>query len=218
MYPYHVPLVWTAFIALFAGLSYRLVSMARLAAREKTVLPTLDAKYGARSILHWVIPFNSRNMRMRPLFTVVSFAFHICLLATPLLLMGHAVLWKTAWGLRWWSLPPVVADATTLVVIAGGVFFLLRRIAAPEVRKVTAVSDFLLVLLVISPFLTGFVARMQWFRSSIPYSTMITIHIVAGALWLAAIPFTRLSHMLWFVFSRAYMGSEFGAIRRARDW
>jgi hypothetical protein len=37
-------------------------------------------------------------------------------------------------------------------------------------------------------------------------------------LLLMVIPFTRLSHMLFFFFSMAYMGSEFGAVRNARDW
>jgi hypothetical protein len=35
---------------------------------------------------------------------------------------------------------------------------------------------------------------------------------------LVAIPFTRLSHMLFSIFTRAYMGSEFGKVRHAQDW
>jgi len=153
---------------------------------------------------------------MHPVMTLVSFAFHLCLLLTPLLVMGHAVLWQESWGISWWSMPTWLADAMTLVVIFGGVFFFLRRLTAPEVRNVSAPSDFLLVLLVIAPFVTGLLAHLQvaW----ISYRTMVTLHIVTGALWLVAIPFTRLSHMLWFVFSRSYMGSEFGAVRNARDW
>ena len=42
------------------------------------------------------------------------------------------------------------------------------------------------------------------------------VHIVTGAAWLMVIPFTRLIHMLWFPFTRAYMGSEFGAVRHSR--
>ena len=41
----------------------------------------------------------------------------------------------------------------------------------------------------------------------------------AGEIYaLLAIPFTRLSHMLFSPFTRAYMGSEFGKVRMARDW
>ena len=209
------PLVWIAFAGFAAGVAYKLVTMASLAKREKIVFPTMSAKYGGRSILHWIIPFASRNTRLRPVFTIVSFAFHISLLVTPLFVMGHAVLWEQSrWNISWWSLPPGLATFMTLVVIVACLFFGIRRLAAPEVRNVSDWKDFALVLLVVSPFLTGFIAHMQW----LPSKVMLTLHIICGALWLLAIPFTRLSHMFWFVFTRAYMGSEFGAVRKARDW
>lgn len=208
------PLVWVAFIVFVGGLALKLITTARLAKKEKTVYPTLSLKYGLRSLWHWAMPFGSHNMRIRPVMTLVSWAFHLCLVVTPLFAMGHAVLWEESWGVRWWSLPPLAADIMTLVVIAGGLFFSIRRLVAPEVRNVTTWKDFLLVFIVVLPFVTGFVAHMQW----LPYEPVIVLHIVSGVLWLVAIPFTWLAHMLWFVFSRAYMGSEFGAVRNARDW
>ncbi len=208
------PLVWIAAIVFIGGSIWRITSLLLLARKDKVVYPTFDLHYGSRSVAHWLVPFATRNMRLRPVFTVVSFAFHICLLVTPLFVMGHAVLWKQSWGIRWWSLPPVVADVMTLVVIFGCVFFLVRRLVAPEVRNVTTWSDPVIVLIVMAPFVTGFLAHHQ----VLAYQTMVTVHIVTGALWLIAIPFTRLSHMLWFLLTRAYMGSEFGAVRHARDW
>jgi nitrate reductase gamma subunit len=214
MESYWVPFVWLAFLALLGGTAYKIVTMGMLANKEKTVFPTMDAKHGARSIVHWLLPFGARNMRLRPVFTVVSFAFHACLLLTPLFVMGHAVLWQQSWGVSWWSLPPLAADLMSLVVVAGGLFFILRRISAPQVRYVTTWADYAIVILVISPFLTGFVAHQGW----LPPALATALHIGSGVAWLIAIPFTRLAHMFWFVFSRAYMGSEFGAVRNARDW
>lgn len=208
------PLVWIAFLVFVGGSLYKLYSTAAMARKEKTVLPTMSLKFGLRSIFHWVVPFNSRNMRIHPVMTVVTFAFHICLLLTPLFVMGHVESWRESWGVSWWSLPAGVADVMTLVVVCGGIFFALRRIAAPEVRNVTALSDWVLLVIVVAPFLTGFLAHRQVFS----YTTMVTLHIISGALWLMVIPFTRLFHMFWFVFSRAFMGSEFGAVRNARDW
>ncbi|MFH1132415.1 MAG: nitrate reductase [Pseudomonadota bacterium] len=208
------PLVWVAFIGFTGGALYKIVSMALLAKKEKVVFPTLSCKFGLRSVIRWIIPFSSRNMRMHPVMTIVSFAFHFCLVVTPLFVMGHAVLWQESWGVSWWSLPAWVADTMTLVVVFACLFFFLRRVAAPEVRNVTAFSDFSLLLLVVAPFLTGFLAHQQM----LPYEQMLILHIVSGVVWLIAIPFTRLSHMLWFAISRSYMGSEFGAVRNARDW
>ena len=111
------PLVWIAFIIFFCGCAYRIVSMIQGAKKEKVILPTMDAKFGIRSIAHWVVPFANRSTRLHPTFTIVSFAFHICLLLTPLFVMGHAVLWEESWGFRWWSLPSGLANAMTVVVI-----------------------------------------------------------------------------------------------------
>ena len=208
------PVVWLAFGVFVVGALFRLISMGRLASKEKTVWPTMDLHFGLRSLRHWVIPLRSHNTKQRPLYTLLSFAFHACLLLTPLLVMGHAVLWHDSFGISWWSLPPLAADLMTLVVIfACGAFFL-RRIALKEVRNVTTWSDFALLLIVVAPFVTGFVAHHQL----LPYRETIILHIFTGALWLIAIPFTRLAHMIWFAFTRAYMGSEFGSVRNARDW
>jgi len=208
------PLVWIAFAVFIGGGLLRLVMMGLLAKQEKVVFPMYNIKHGGRSLLHWVIPFAATNMRKHPAMTAVSFAFHVCLLATPLLVMGHAVLWQESWGISWWSLPPLIADLMTLVVIGGCLFFFARRVSAPEVRNVTYTSDYLILLLVISPFLTGFIAHKQW----LPGEAMVGLHITCGALWLMLIPFTRLSHALWFVFTRAWMGSDFGNVRNAKDW
>jgi nitrate reductase gamma subunit len=208
------PLVWIAFIGFFVGVGYKVVTMARLAVKDKVVLPTMNAKYGLRSLLHWIIPFAGRKTRLHPGYTIISYAFHICVLVTPLFLMGHAVMWERAWGIRWWSLPEGVADLMTLVVIFACLFFIIRRLIRPEVRNVSYPSDFLLAVVVMAPFVTGFIAHQQW----LPYQPMIIIHIISGALALLLIPWTRLVHMIWFAFTRAYMGSEFGAVRHSRDW
>jgi nitrate reductase gamma subunit len=107
-----------------------------------------------------------------------------------------------------------VADAMTLVVMGACLFFIVRRLLRPEVRNVSYPSDFLLALVVFLPFASGFVAHHQW----LDYETTLVVHALSGALMLLLIPWTRLVHLLWFAFTRAFMGSEFGAVRHARDW
>jgi nitrate reductase gamma subunit len=208
------PLAWASLLLFVVGSLYRILSMLQDAKKDKVVYPYMSLKHSLRSIAHWVVPFGSRNMRMRPVMTVVSFVFHICLVLLPLFLLAHAVLWYESWTVQWWSLPESVADVMTVLVILSCVFFGVRRITQPEVRNVTSASDFLLLGLVLLPFLTGFLAYHQWGA----YRPMLIAHILAGEIMLVAIPFTRLSHMLFFPFTRAYMGSEFGNVRNARDW
>lgn len=209
------PLVWIAFLLFFGGCLYRLVRLLRLVrAKEPFIFNYMSLHYSLRSILHWIVPFGTANWRRHPVLTVATFAFHICLLLVPLFLMAHVILIEEAWGVGWPTLPDALADALTLVVVAGAVFFLVRRLTRPEVRFVTSASDYVLLAIAAAPFVTGFLAYHQWFD----YRWMLIVHIVAGEVMLAVIPFTRFVHMIMAPLTRAYMGSEFGGVRGARDW
>jgi nitrate reductase gamma subunit len=209
------PLAWAAFGLFIGGCLFRLLQLMILARqKEKSIFSYFNLKYSLRSLLHWIVPFGSVNMRKNPIMTVVTFAFHICLLLVPVFLLAHVVLWEEAWGVQWWTLPDGVADGMTLIVTAACLYFLTRRLRRPEVKYVTSASDYLILAMVAAPFITGFYCRLQ-----LPgYETMVIVHILSGELVLAAIPFTRLVHMVYAVFTRSYTGSEFGAIRHARDW
>lgn len=208
------PLVWIAFLVFVGGMLYQFVSMVKQARKDKVVYPYMSLKYGLRSLVHWLIPFASQNMRARYETTMVTFAFHICLILVPIFLTAHVVMFSFAWGPKWGTLSEGTADWLSVLVVLAAVFFLVRRWMLPEVRFVTSVSDYVLLAVVAAPFVTGFMAHRQWFD----YETMVVIHAISGAVMLMAIPFTRLSHMLFFPFTRAYMGSEFGAVRHVKDW
>lgn len=208
-------MVWIAFGAFAGGMLFRLIAMARLARRkDRVVFDYMSARYALRSLLHWVIPFAGVNMRRHPVMTIVAFGFHALLFATPLFLCAHILLIDESWNLAWGYLPDRLADAFTVAVMAACVFFFIRRIIRPEVRYLTTVSDFVMLGLVVAPFVSGFWAYHQW-----PYASLATLlHMASGEILLAAIPFTRLSHMIFFPFTRGYMGSEFGGVRHAKDW
>ena len=209
------PMVWIAFIVFICGSVYRVISLIMLAKKDKVVYPYLSLKYAFRSFIHWLIPFGSRNMRLHPWMTFFAFTFHTGLLFTPVFLYPHIVLWHEAWGIRWWSLPENIADIITLIVILCGIFFILRRIFASEVRFVTYASDYFIIGIAAAPFVTGFLAFHQLVA---PYRLMLMLHILLGEIMLIAIPFTRLSHMLSFWLTRAHTGSEFGVFRHSKDY
>ena len=146
--------------------------------------------------------------------TIVTFAFHLCLIITPVFLLSHAILWDESWNINLWTLPDGVADIMTLIVVGSCIFFLIRRLVSPEVQYVTSASDYVILAIVALPFITGFIAYHQWLN----YPFFMILHIISGEIMLVAIPFTRLSHMLFSPFTRAYMGSEFGGVRHAKDW
>jgi nitrate reductase gamma subunit len=209
------PLLWAAFILFLGGMFYRLISTIQTARKkEPSVISYFSFPHALRSILHWIVPFASTNMRLNPVTTVVSFVFHICLLAAPLFLFAHIILVKESWGFGWPYLPNAVATTMSILVILACLFFLGRRIFLPEVRYLTTPSDYLILGMVAAPFITGL-----WSHHHFPgYPVAEMLHMFSGEILLAAIPFTRLRHMFLFPLTRGYMGSEFGAVRHAKDW
>ncbi|MDR3641037.1 MAG: nitrate reductase [Humidesulfovibrio sp.] len=209
------PLAWAAWGIFLLGSGYRLISMYQLAkTKDATSIAFMSWHFSLRSIVNWLIPFNALGWRKSPVMTVATFVFHACLFLTPIFLVAHMLLWNQAFGVSFATIPDNAADIMTLVVIAACLYFAGRRLVQPEVRYITSGKDWLALVIVLAPFLTGFLAYHQ----AISYNAMIILHVVAGEIMLAAIPFTRLSHMVFAAFTRAYMGSEFGGVRHARDW
>ena len=209
------PLVWVAVIVFIVGCLFRLFRMIWLTYRkERLLLSYMSLKYGLRSIVHWITPFGTVNMRKHPVMTIVTFAFHISLFVVPIFLLSHIILVDESWNLKWAALPDRVADIMAVIVIVACVYFLIRRIISPEVKFVTSASDYGILAIVAIPFITGFYAYHQ----APGYPVALILHILSGEFMLIAIPFTRLSHMIFSVFTRFYTGSEFGGVRHARDW
>lgn len=208
------PLVYIAFIVFIGGSIYRIKTFIDLVKKDKTIMPFISLKYTLRSLLHWMIPFNTVNWRRRPVVTIVTFLFHIGLVFIPIFLLSHNILWRESWGITWWCLPEWIADIMTLIVIFCCIFFFLRRIFAPEVKFVSFDSDYLMLVISFLPFMTGFLAYHQLL---LPHKTMVILHILFGELMLIAIPFTRLFHMFYFFLTRSFMGSQV-SLWGTKDW
>jgi nitrate reductase gamma subunit len=208
------PFAWVALIVFVAGSIFRIIAMLVRGKKEPALYPSTSFSGAVRSILHGLIPFGSTYMRRQPLFAIVTIGFHLCLIILPLFLLAHIVLWYESWQILWWSLPDLLADLMAIWVILACIYFIVRRRVVPEVKKVTRPSDILLPAIVLLTFLTGFLAYHQWG----PYRPIMILHVLAGEILLIAIPFSKLGHMLFFMFSRAYMGAEFGKVLNAREW
>jgi len=208
------PFAWAALIVFALGSLYRIVFLFYSGKKESVLDPSQSVRNAARAILHGLLPFGSTYMRRQPLFTVISFIFHLCVVILPIFLLAHIVLWYESWEIQWWSLPDLLADLMALWVILACVYFISRRLLIREVKQVTRPIDFGLLIIILMTFLTGFLAYHQWG----PYRSILILHIISSETLLVVLPFSKLGHMLFFGFSRAYMGSEFGKVLKARDW
>jgi nitrate reductase gamma subunit len=209
------PALWIAFVVFFGGLLIRVAYLFGLSKeRDRVFYNHLDLGWALRSIGHWIIPWGSASLRQQPVFSIVLFVFHLFLLAVPLFLLAHNMLWEEAFGISLWSMPDKWADVFTVVVIVTGAFMFLRRLIRPEVRIMTSAWDYTLLILTLLPFVTGFLAYHQWG----PYNTLLILHVLTAEILLVIIPFSKLAHVVLFFFSRAFIGFEMGTRRGARSW
>ena len=209
------PALWAAILVFLGGLALRLGYLYWLSRRKDPVIYNhASFVWGFKSILFWLVPWATVSMRSQPVFSGSAFLFHICLLAVPLFLNAHNILWDEAFGTSLWSLPDAWADGMTLAFLATAAFMMVRRIVRPEVRILTSAWDYTLIVLTALPFLTGFLAYHQLG----PYEVMLLLHIALAEVLLIVIPFSKLAHMLLFFFTRAFIGFELGARRGSRSW
>ncbi|MDD9305048.1 MAG: nitrate reductase [Desulfobacter sp.] len=209
------PMVWISVMIFIVGLILKVVGIVRkVREKESYIFSYMTLYHSLRSIGAWLIPFFPRATRQQPVFYAVSYIFHLALFVVPLFLSAHIVLVEEAFNVSWPALNDGVADILTVVIVAALGFFAGRRILVPEVKFLTSVKDFFLIFMVLLPFLTGFLAYHQ----VAAYEWMMIVHILSGELMLIIIPFSRFSHMITAPLTRAYMGSEFGNVRHARDW
>jgi nitrate reductase gamma subunit len=149
-----------------------------------------------------------------PVMAVVTVVFHTLLFVTPVFLNSHNVLADQYIGISLFTFPDKLMDVFTILLIAICIFFFTRRLFISRVRLLTTLSDYFVLLLVIAPFITAFIAYHQFFY----YRTFLFIHIITGEIAIMAVPFTRLGHMPFFIFSRFFISGEYNRKRGNRAW
>jgi nitrate reductase gamma subunit len=212
------PLISIAFVIFILGLILQLVQFFKLTKKKEWVYPPLEIKSEKKSARQWVdsclASLNGTLWKTDPLITIVTSVFHVFLIVVPIFLLGHNILLDHSWGLSLWSLPESITDVLTLVVFICVAFFLARRLFLARVRTITTLYDYVILLIAVAPFLTGYFAYHQWFN----YDAVMTLHILTGEVMLITIPFTKLGHMVFFFLYRFLIGNEYSFAKGARAW
>ena len=147
----------------------------------------------------WVLPVG--HMKTAPGMKLASILFHIGLLLVPIFLAEHVYLWSRGVGLGLPALSADFADWLTIATLLTGFFLLGYRIFNRISRELSSRADYLLLVAVILPFLTGFFAsHPAW--SPLPYQSMMLLHVLSAELTFVLLPTTKLAHVVLFPFDR----------------
>ncbi|OBQ46116.1 TmcC family electron transfer complex membrane anchor subunit [Halodesulfovibrio spirochaetisodalis] len=208
------PLAWAAFIILAVTAVWRLWSMYNLAKqKDASSVAYMSWQFSLRSIVNWLIPYNSLGWKTNPVLTAVTFIFHICFVVLVIFVTPHQILLENAFGITYPTLSSEAADVLTLITIACCCYFVYRRVTNVTVRYVTRSNDWISLGLVAAPLVTALLG--SW---GVGGEIMPLLHVLTAEALIVAIPFTRLAHILFALFTRAYIGSEFGGVRHCKDW
>jgi nitrate reductase gamma subunit len=153
---------------------------------------SLPKKEILRQTVAWMFPIG-RLWRRRPVYSSLSFLFHVGLIVVPIFLAAHILLWRENTGIPWPTIPQRLANWLTLMVIATALGIFLGRLLHSGARQISGFQDYLWPLLLAVPFATGYVASNMRISPS-HYESMMLLHIYAGDLILMMVPFTKIAH------------------------
>ena len=151
-------------------------------------------------MVSWVFPVK-HFIKGTVLFSAVSFIFHVSLIFVSVFFSDHIVLWENYLGVNLPSIGRALADILTLLAIGCIIILIACRIFVKRQREMSKKSDYILLIMVLLPFLFGFFAGHPAYNP-FSWNTAMLIHILSAEALFVVIPFTKLSHIVLYFFDR----------------
>ncbi len=197
------PLFRLTFAVMILGMARVVILsvMNGLEAKRKAPDKNIPGHYVRKLTFGFLFPV--RSFRVKPFYSVVSIIFHISLILTPLLLYDHALLFQNSINISWIgiTLDKGAADILTIIAIVAGLGLFLLRAATKTSRFLSRKQDFLWPLLLIIPFITGFVCA-NYAVTPKAYNSFMLVHVLSGELIFVLLPFTKIAHCVLMPFSQ----------------
>jgi nitrate reductase gamma subunit len=207
------PLFEVALFVFVGGMLYRLVRVLMLGWSRDNV-PSKGSKFGGvvktylKGILIWpFIPWIKRTFSKNPVIYLAGGLFHLALFVVLILGTAHMLVWKSLLGFGWPTLPLPLVDWMAAVGIVAMIALLIHRLVNPVMKLITGTAEWMNWVLVFLPMVTGYMMAHHMF---FPYEVLFSLHMLFVDILLIWIPFSRISHFMFYFFARTIHGAEFG--------
>ncbi|NDJ86732.1 MAG: hypothetical protein GYB66_12665 [Chloroflexi bacterium] len=206
-----------ALLFFIGGMSYRLVQVLGLGWRSDRTAPKKSQPLGVvvsflRGILILpFIPWVRGTFQRQPIVYIAGGLFHLGLFVVIFFGTAHVMVWRdllgsVSLGFAWPSLALPLVDLLAAVAIVAMLVLLMYRLTHPVMQKLTGPADMLNWLFVFLPMITGYLLTNQAF---LRYEEMFLLHQMTVNIMLIWIPLGRISHFIFYFFSRSIHGSEY---------
>jgi len=207
------PLFQVALLVFIAGMAYRLVRVIFLGWQVDKV-PARGSKVGGaaisflKGILIWpFVPWVKNTFKKNPVIYLAGGLFHLGLFVVLVLGTAHMLVWKSLLGFGWKTLPLPIVDWMAAVTIVAMITLFINRLINPVLKLITGPAEWTNLAIVFVPMVTGYMMTHHlWFR----YEVLFSLHMLAVDVLLIWIPLSRISHFMFYFFSKA--------IQRRRFW
>jgi nitrate reductase gamma subunit len=207
------PLFQVALFVFIAGMLYRLSRIVLLGWSPDRV-PNRGSKVQGvgitylKSLLIWpFIPWVKNTFTRNPIIYLAGGLFHLGLFVVIFLGAAHMLVWKSLLGFGWPTLPLPIVDWFAAGAIVAMIALFINRLVNPVLKLITGPAEWLNLLVVFLPMLTGYIMTHHLFFA---YDTLFSLHMLAVDVLLIWIPLSRISHFMFYFFSRTIHGAQFG--------
>ena len=189
------------------GILWRVLEVYSLGRKKDLSAPRqLAGASGWHTIFRRTLPAEGL-LKKAPVTYIGGGIFHVGLAVVVFLFAPHIKLIQSLTGLSWAALPSQFVDLVTIVTLAAMLVLLADRFKNPVKRFLSTFEDWFTWGLTFMPLLTGWLAVRHLL---LPYTTLLTLHIVCIELLLVFLPFTKLFHAFAVFGSRWFNGTVNG--------
>jgi hypothetical protein len=207
------PFFTISLIIFVGGMAYRLIRIVFLGWPRDRVESRGSKLVGVvRSYLKGVlvlpfIPWVRRTFGKNALTYIAGGLFHLSLFLVIFFGTPHMLVWKSLFGFGWPTLPSPVVDWLAAIGVASLLVLLVNRLTHPVLKLITRSPVWVNWALVFLPFLTGYaMTHHLLFR----YEVLFSLHMITVDILLIWIPLGRISHFLFYFFSKTIHGAQAG--------
>lgn len=202
------PALQWSLIILVAGVMWRFMGTLLLGKKADLSKPrrNTEVKDGLATIFRRSVPEHQFEKKIR-FQHAAGYTWHLALFITVLFSAPHILFFESVLGFGWPHLPHNIILVTASIALALLLALLIRRLGHPVQRLISNTDDYISVIIVVIPLVTGILASAH---IGARYETLLAIHLLSVEALFVWFPFGKLMHTALTFPSRFQAGAEFG--------